>query len=79
MELAAENKAEFTGRMSSEASQVHGIGATRKKGGMKVQPSKKTGQQMARKPQGKTECHPCGGKRMTRKNAVSRKPGVLLV
>ncbi|XP_062506907.1 uncharacterized protein LOC134183402 [Corticium candelabrum] len=50
--------AEFTVRISSEALQVHGIGNTRKKGGMKVQQSKKTGQQMARKPQG---CHRCGG------------------
>ena len=37
---------------------MHGIGTTRKKGGMKVQQSKKTGQQMARKPQG---CHRCSG------------------
>ena len=40
MELAAKNAVEFTGRMSSEALQVHNIGATRKKGSMKVQPSK---------------------------------------
>ena len=39
MELVAKNTAEFTGQISSEASQVHGIGITWNKGGMKVQPS----------------------------------------